>query len=91
MPSVPHTELLYRASSQGFAVSSFNATIRNNGPTLVLVRSETGHIFGGYAALPWNANGLWMAAPESFLFTLHCAAGLPLFVSLLSWHDLCTI
>ena len=66
VPCVPKAELLYRASSQGWAVSAFNATIRNNGPTLVLIKSDTGHIFGGYAALPWNSNGLWMAAPESF-------------------------
>ena len=77
VPSVPRAELVYRASSQGWAVPAFNTTIRNKGPTLVLIKSETGHVFGGYAALPWNANALWMAAPESFLFALHSASGLP--------------
>ena len=38
------------------------------GPTLLIVRSSTGHTFGGYAAGPWHCEGRWCSHAGCFLF-----------------------
>ncbi len=40
------------------------------GPTLVIVRSTTGHTFGGYASVPWDSfyGPRWIPAAGCFLF-----------------------
>jgi hypothetical protein len=38
------------------------------GPTLVIVRSATGHTFGGYASAAWNSGGNYINAAGCFLF-----------------------
>ena len=38
------------------------------GPTLVVVRSTTGHTFGGYANAPWNSAGAYTNVGGCFLF-----------------------
>lgn len=65
--------LLYRGSRDGFNASDFHRTCDNKGKTLVLVKNTSGHIFGGYASIPWARSavkGSYMQAPGSFLFTL---------------------
>jgi hypothetical protein len=43
-----------------------NAVVQ--GPTLVVVRSTTGHTFGGYASAPWASAGSWTNIGGCFLF-----------------------
>ena len=43
-------------------------TLWLQGPTLVIVRSTTGHTFGGYASAPWNSAGGWINVGGCFLF-----------------------
>ena len=38
------------------------------GPTLVVVRSTTGHTFGGYAHAPWTSAGSYTNTAGCFLF-----------------------
>ena len=38
------------------------------GPTLVVVRSTTGHTFGAYANAPWDSRGAWTNVGGCFLF-----------------------
>ena len=77
VPYPPRADLIYRASAQGWSSAAFNATIRNKSATLILAKSEGGHVFGGYAAAPWAANNTQVQAPGAFLFALKCAAKLP--------------
>ncbi len=42
--------------------------MRGQGPTLVIVRSTTGHTFGGYASAPWTSNAVWTTPTGCFLF-----------------------
>ena len=44
-------ELIYRASRDGWESNIFHQKCDNKGPTIVLVRSELGKIFGGYASI----------------------------------------
>ncbi len=43
-------------------------TLWSQGPTLVIVRSTTGHTFGGYANASWNSAGAWINVGGCFLF-----------------------
>ncbi len=42
--------------------------MQGQGPTLVIVRSTTGHTFGGYASAPWNSAHDYINAAGCFLF-----------------------
>lgn len=68
--------LLYHGSvaEYNLTAGAFHRLCDNKGPTLVLVRSSCGLVFGGYAPVAWDssggAGGHTIPAPEAFLFTL---------------------
>lgn len=62
--------LLYRASRDGYQVSEFHSRCDNKGPTLVILKSCSGYIFGGYAPKHWDSTSGHIYAGGSFLFTL---------------------
>ena len=68
--------LLYRASEHGWQGAQFHAKCNNQGPTLTIIKSSGGFIFGGYADRAWNSCGNYQASPKAFLFALHCHSGL---------------
>lgn len=65
-------ELLYRGTRDGFDASDFHWKCDSQGKTLTLIKNTCGHIFGGYASIPWRrpSFGANKRAPGSFLFTL---------------------
>ena len=63
-------ELIYRGTRDGFGTIDFHRTCDNKGKTLVLIKNTSGHIFGGFASIPWANSGGRKQAPGSFLFTL---------------------
>ena len=66
-------ELLYRGTRDGFDGKNFNRLCNNKGKTLALIKNTSGHIFGGFASVPWMFNPFSLPnkrAPGSFLFTL---------------------
>jgi hypothetical protein len=69
------SQLLFRASRDGWRARDFHRHCDGRGRTLVLVRSTTGHLFGGYASKSWESRGKYAAAPSSFLFCLTAANG----------------
>ena len=62
--------LLYRGSDHNFDCSTFHQLCDGKGKTLVLVRSKTNTLFGGYATTAWHSNKSYSPAPGSFLFNL---------------------
>ena len=65
-------ELLYRGTRDGFGASDFHRRCDNRGKTVVLVKNTSGHIFGGFASIPWASpsSSSHTRAPGSFIFTL---------------------
>jgi len=65
-------ELLFRASRDSFDASVFRQKCGGKGETLVLVKSTTGDIFGGYTSVGWslNAPGGYTNDGNSWIFTL---------------------
>ncbi len=64
-------ELLYRGTRDGMSGNIFHNKCNNKGPTISLIKSDKGYIFGGYASIDWQGgNYTYRSAPESFIFTL---------------------
>ncbi len=45
---------LYKASKDGYSASKFHSLCDNKGPTLSIVKSRDGNIFGGYNSKSWE-------------------------------------
>jgi len=71
-------ELLYKASEDGFAATSFHTKCNNKGACLVIVKSSEGDIFGGYTSVGWRGSTTnYIPDSKSWLFTLVNKHGLP--------------
>ena len=51
--------LLYRASEHEYSANSFHEYCDNKGPTLVIIKSSEGWIFGGYTTQSWSGDGIY--------------------------------
>ncbi|KAL9954740.1 hypothetical protein ACROYT_G042314 [Oculina patagonica] len=61
--------LLFRASRDGFGVSTFHSRCDNKGPTVTIVKSGN-NIFGGFTEVPWKSQGDWTTCRDAFLFSV---------------------
>ena len=52
-------KLLYRASEHGYTASSFHSFCNDQGPTLIVIKSSEGWIFGGYTTQSWSGDGIY--------------------------------
>ena len=53
-------KLIYRASEHEYTGRSFHECCDNvNGPTLVIIKSSGGWIFGGYTTQSWSGNSIY--------------------------------
>ena len=50
-------ELLYRGSEHEFSVERFHELCDDHAPTLTIVETEFGNVFGGYTEGQWTLNG----------------------------------
>ncbi len=62
--------LLYRSTRDGATPAAFHNNCDNQGETVVLVRSTSGHTFGGYSEVAWDSSTGWKPASDAFLFTI---------------------
>ena len=73
-------KLIYRASEYGYTPESFHQYCDNKGPTLVVIKSTDGWIFGGYTTQSWSGCICYyitifclvdyQADSQAFIFTL---------------------
>ena len=68
-------ELIFRGTRDGMNNKSFHNKCDNQGPNIVLIKTDKDHIFGGFSSISWVSNDIndssaYHSAPESFLFTL---------------------
>lgn len=71
-------ELLYRLSRDGRNDSTFYSKCDNKGPTLTVIETSDGSIFGGYADAPWSRkqrqhhrDDCHSQSEKAFLFFIH--------------------
>ncbi|KAF2069068.1 hypothetical protein CYY_009615 [Polysphondylium violaceum] len=63
-------QLLYKASQEDFSGSSFHSACDGKGPTITLIETTDGCVFGGYNSQSWNSDGYWYGDDKCFIFTL---------------------
>jgi len=61
---------IYVASMDGDSSTDFHDKCDGKGPTVVIVKTTTGNVFGGYTSVSWWSNQVWKRDPTSFLFQL---------------------
>jgi hypothetical protein len=66
-------QLLWRGSRDGFAASEFHRRCDNQGATITVVKSASGHVFGGVTAAPWTSAGEWVYSTRAFLYGIRTA------------------
>jgi len=72
------TRLLFRSSRDGASGASFHTACDGQGPTVTLIKSSGGYVFGGYAGLAWSSVGRDHKCPSAFLFTVTNPHGDPI-------------
>lgn len=63
-------DVLYTASKDGDAAINFHNACDDEGPTVVIVETTSGKVFGGYADMSWGSGGTYISSSTSFLFRL---------------------
>ncbi|CAF3335688.1 unnamed protein product [Rotaria socialis] len=64
--------LAYKATRDGFSSTDFYRCCDSKGPTLTVIQSSSGHLFGGFSLTNWKShdNWQWLTDKDAFLFTL---------------------
>jgi hypothetical protein len=57
-------KLIYRGTRDGFHSEDFHRCCDNKGPTVTVILSDDGYLFGGYTTVPWKT-------PQDSLFGVH--------------------
>lgn len=70
-------QLLYSASRDGYAAKAFHTACDDRNPTMTIIRSKNGWIFGGFTSIAWSSKKQSLADPYAFLFTLKNPHGIP--------------
>jgi len=70
--------LLFRSSRDGASAASFHLLCDGQGPTVTLIKSSSGYVFGGYAGVEWSSDDKWHSCPSAFLFTVTNPHGDPI-------------
>ena len=66
-----HFQLLFRASDHNHSTKKFHNLCDNKGPTISIIKSECGNIYGGYTSKSWtSANGEHTEDKEAFVFLI---------------------
>jgi len=62
--------LLFQASKDGLTDSNFHSRCDNKGPTVVIIKTKSGNMFGGYSYTSWSSSAGYAASSKAFLFRL---------------------
>ncbi len=63
-------KLIYRASRDGFAASSFHSKCDNISNTVTIIKTTSNSVFGGFTSAKWTSNGGYTSDSNAFIFSL---------------------
>jgi hypothetical protein len=63
-------KLIYRASRDGFSVSSFHSKCDNYSNTVTIIKTTSNSVFGGFTSATWTSNGGYTFDSNAFIFSL---------------------
>ena len=61
---------LYKASDNHYSNASFHELCDGHAPTVTIIKSTDGNIFGGYTTKPWASNECFVTDNNAFLFLI---------------------
>lgn len=64
-----HWKLLYSIPEHGASLHTLLMKVKDQMPTLLLIRTSQGHTFGAYTNVPWHVNPDYYGTGESFVFS----------------------
>jgi TLD len=67
---IPKFNLLYRGTRDTFKAGRFHELCDNKGPTISIIKSKCGKVFGGYTSQAWTSVRGYKKDEKSFLFSL---------------------
>lgn len=67
-------KILFVATRDGDDAEQFHNICDEQGPTVVIIETTTGNVFGGYTEASWGVQGDYGASSEAFLFRLRPSA-----------------
>jgi hypothetical protein len=73
--------LLFRGSRDGWTAEIIHAKIDNQGPTITIIKTRKGKIFGGFASVSWDKSNTAKADNNAFLFSVDLAMKNPVNLS----------
>ena len=62
--------ILYKASENDYSKDVFHDLCDGKAPTITIIESNAGNIFGGYTSKEWTSDGLWIDDEHAFLFQI---------------------
>lgn len=69
-PSSAVYTLVYQASKDGFALSDFHSKCDGILNTLLIIKTTSSYVFGGFTTQDWSNEGAFQPDPNAFLFSL---------------------
>jgi len=76
-------KLCYRASSHGWAASTFHSYCDGKPHTVTIIRKDL-YVFGGYTDISWDTSGRYGSTSNAFIFSLRNKEGLRPFKSMVT-------
>ena len=62
--------LLYRATRDGFAASSFHSRCDGRDNTVTIIKTNSNYVFGAYTAAQWSSSNGYVSDSTAFIFSL---------------------
>ena len=62
--------LLYSGSTHGWEPSKFHELCDEKGPTITVMKSKAGRVFGGFAMQSWESKTEWKADEKAFIYSI---------------------
>ena len=71
LPASPNGwDLIYQATKDDFTAVTFHKLCDGNPNTVVVIKSDSGNVFGGYAESSWTSTSTYAYDTRSFIFSL---------------------
>ena len=70
LPKIKSGILLYSTAKDGVSPVVFHQKCDNKGPTITIVKTSDGHVFGGYMPRSWVSESMYNECEDSFIFSL---------------------
>jgi hypothetical protein len=67
--------LLYRATRDGFAASSFHSRCNGKANTVTLIKTNSNYVFGAYTSAIWPSSSGYVTDSTAFIFSLRKSGG----------------